>query len=249
MEAAAELVVDAAARHRVERCAASSPLGSPRSASRNSSTGAGGNFGAPPKPPSRASNVVAQRAPRVGRAAPRSSGSARVRAEPPARRARASSAPACSTSARRSLHASATRGAPGETPAGRAAARAGSTCRRRTARRRREEHGQRPAAAARHRDARVHVDVVEVGPLLAIDLDRRRSARSSARRSPRPRTTRAPSRGTSGTPSSRSRGRSACPRARARSNASSPHGYQSTGLCACWRRYGETSPGRGGSRR
>src|SRR6188472_265807 len=29
--------------------------------------------------------------------------------------------------------------------------------------------------------------------------------------------------------------------ARARSNASSPHGYQSTGLCACWRRYGLVS--------
>ena len=28
---------------------------------------------------------------------------------------------------------------------------------------------------------------------------------------------------------------------RARSNASSPHGYQSTGLCACWRRYGDDS--------
>src|SRR4051794_34467339 len=29
--------------------------------------------------------------------------------------------------------------------------------------------------------------------------------------------------------------------ARAFANASSPHGYQSTGLCACWRRYGEVS--------
>src|SRR5690348_11336916 len=27
----------------------------------------------------------------------------------------------------------------------------------------------------------------------------------------------------------------------ARSKASSPHGYQSTGLCACWRRYGLVS--------
>src|SRR5438309_4256126 len=26
---------------------------------------------------------------------------------------------------------------------------------------------------------------------------------------------------------------------RALANASSPHGYQSTGLCACWRRYGD----------
>src|SRR3954469_11817121 len=29
--------------------------------------------------------------------------------------------------------------------------------------------------------------------------------------------------------------------ARARSNASGPHGYQSTGLCACCNRYGEVS--------
>src|SRR5687768_11245884 len=29
--------------------------------------------------------------------------------------------------------------------------------------------------------------------------------------------------------------------ARAFANASSPHGYQSTGLWACWRRYGEVS--------
>src|SRR4051794_6732125 len=32
--------------------------------------------------------------------------------------------------------------------------------------------------------------------------------------------------------------------ARALANASSPHGYQSTGLCACWRRYGEVSSAR-----
>src|SRR5215207_5281777 len=32
--------------------------------------------------------------------------------------------------------------------------------------------------------------------------------------------------------------------ARASSKASSPHGYQSTGLSACWRRYGLVSPAR-----
>src|SRR6266566_6994252 len=31
---------------------------------------------------------------------------------------------------------------------------------------------------------------------------------------------------------------------RARARASSPHGYQSTGLSACWRRYGLVSPAR-----
>ena len=36
---------------------------------------------------------------------------------------------------------------------------------------RRQEDGQRPAAAAGQRDDRVHVDRVDVGPLLAVDLD------------------------------------------------------------------------------
>ena len=36
---------------------------------------------------------------------------------------------------------------------------------------RRQEHGHRPAAAAGQRDDRIHVDRVEVGALLAIDLD------------------------------------------------------------------------------
>src|ERR671914_705761 len=35
----------------------------------------------------------------------------------------------------------------------------------------------------------------------------------------------------------------------ARSNASSPHGYQSTGLSACWRRYGLVSAARRFTRR
>src|SRR4029077_5544602 len=39
----------------------------------------------------------------------------------------------------------------------------------------------------------------------------------------------------------RSRGLSS---ARARANASSPHGYQSTGLPACWSRYGDVSEAR-----
>ena len=68
-----------------------------------------------------------------------------------------------------------------------------------------EEDGQRPAALARHPLDGLHVEVVDVGPLLAVDLDRDEATRSSARRSPRPRRTRAPSRGTSGRRSSRSR--------------------------------------------
>src|SRR5437588_9902541 len=38
--------------------------------------------------------------------------------------------------------------------------------------------------------------------------------------------------------------RTALSSALARSNASSPHGYQSTGLSACWRRYGLVWPAR-----
>src|SRR5690242_14181567 len=34
------------------------------------------------------------------------------------------------------------------------------------------------------------------------------------------------------------------PRSRASANASSPHSHQSTGLSACWRRYGEVAPAR-----
>ena len=81
----------------------------------------------------------------------------------------------------------------------------------------REEDGQRPAAVPGQRDDRVHVDRVEVGALLAVDLDVDEALVLERARSPRPRTTRAPSRGTSGTPRSRSRAGSAGPRlARAR---------------------------------
>ena len=56
----------------------------------------------------------------------------------------------------------------------------------------RQEHRHRPAAAAGHRLDGRHVDRVEVGALLAVDLDRHEAGRSGAGRSPRPRTTRAP---------------------------------------------------------
>ena len=63
------------------------------------------------------------------------------------------------------------RGAAAETTAARGAAPAGSTCRRRTARPGRQEHRHRPAALAGHRHGRVHVERVDIGPLLAVDLD------------------------------------------------------------------------------
>ena len=49
----------------------------------------------------------------------------------------------------------------------------------------RQKHRHRPAAAAGHHLHGVHVDLIEVGPLLAIDLDADEVARSSAARSPR----------------------------------------------------------------
>ncbi len=59
----------------------------------------------------------------------------------------------------------------------------------------------------------LHVDGVDVGPLLTVHLDGDERGVELARRWRGPRTTRGPSRGTSGRPSSRRRGRWACPRA------------------------------------
>ncbi len=66
----------------------------------------------------------------------------------------------------------------------------------------REEHRHRPATVAVQLLHRGHVDGVDVGPLLAVDLDvdEGRVHHRGGRRCPR--TTRAPSRGTSGTRSS-----------------------------------------------
>ena len=100
----------------------------------------------------------------------------------------------------------------------------------------REEDGERPAALAGERDDRVHVHGVDVRPLLAIDLDVDEELVHDAPPSPRRRTTRAPSRGTSGRRSSRSRRAAASPPRGRAPSASSPHGCQSTGLSACWRR-------------
>ena len=56
----------------------------------------------------------------------------------------------------------------------------------------RQEHGQRPAALLAQRVQRRHVEVVDVGAFLAIDLDVDEQARSSARRYLGPRRIRAP---------------------------------------------------------
>ena len=73
------------------------------------------------------------------------------------------------------------RRAPGGTTAARGAARPGSRCRRRTAGRR---ASGRPSSASRRCPVIAwtarHVDLVEVGPLLAVDLDRDEVARSGS---------------------------------------------------------------------
>ena len=87
----------------------------------------------------------------------------------------------------------------------------------------RQEHRERPAAAAlREHLLRDLVDAVDVGPLFAIHLDVHEQLVHERARWPRPRRTRAPSRGTSGRPNSRWRAGSACRCARARSALPAP---------------------------
>ena len=74
----------------------------------------------------------------------------------------------------------------------------------------REKHGQRPAAVLAEVMQRRHVDLVDVGPLLAIDFDVDEQLVHHAPRWRRPRNSRAPSRGTSGRRRSRPRAGSAC---------------------------------------
>ena len=74
--------------------------------------------------------------------------------------------------------------APGGSSASRGSRPAGSRCRRRRGRRRGQEDGHRPAALAGHRLHRLHVDRVDVGALLAVDLDADEVARSCRRRCP-----------------------------------------------------------------
>ena len=223
----------------------------PRTAHRrtNSSVIGCGNFGAPPKPPRSSSNAWCRRENAV-RVISSVSGSCEALSSPTRAMCSAICVPWVTTSSRRSVQAS-------RDPRQHLAERRQPVLRHRREVRageerlavRRQERRHRPAAAAGHRLRRVHVDRVQVRPLLAVHLDRRRSARSSARRCPRPRTTRAPSRGTNGTRRSRSRAGWACPRPSRASSASGPHGYQSTGLCACWSRYGLVSVARRLARR
>ena len=240
-ETAGELVVQAAAGHRVGRpstmdSATADPV---RSwwRSRNSSTIDGGNFGAAPNPPLTAVAPPGSFADRAGQHLVVHNGLLQRR-RPARRGARRSAARPRSSSSGRSCHASVPRQAAAGTTACPAAARrvVGAAVERLAVRG--EEAGHRPAALAGHRLRGGHVDGVDVRPFLAVDLDVDEVRVHQRRRSPRPRTTRAPSRGTSGRRRSRPTAGSARSGASASASASGPHGHQSTGLSACWSRYG-----------
>ncbi len=99
----------------------------------------------------------------------------------------------------------------------------------------REEEAHRPAALAGHRLDRGHVDLVQVRSLLAVDLHRDevpvqvlgrgRVLEALALHDVAP---------VAGRVADAQEDRLVL--SRARSSASGPHGYQSTGLCACWSR-------------
>ena len=140
--------------------------------SRNSSVEAGGNFGAPPKPPHSGSKPRAQAARRLGEDRVGQRLARRGERRDDARTASTSRRADSATSSRRSRYACAT------------ASQHLAEARQPVPRRRREvraaeerlalgrqEDGHRPAAVPGQRDDRVHVDRVEVGPLLAVDLD------------------------------------------------------------------------------
>ena len=97
--------------------------------------------------------------------------------------------------------------------------------------RRREKHRQRPAAAPlREHRVRGLIDLIEVRPLLAVDLDVDEELVHQPLPPARPRRIRAPSRGTSDRPSNRSRAGSACLRA---ARARAPHRPRDTSRRGC----------------
>ena len=140
--------------------------------SRNSIADAGGNFGAPPKPPLARSCSPRSPSTAASRAAAFIGSADGFRRAPPRSRS-AMRDPPSRISSVRSSHASATAPSTCRQLGRPFAARAGSRCRRRTGTCsgvRNTLSGQPPGAG--HRLARLHVDGVDVGPLLAVELDR-----------------------------------------------------------------------------
>ena len=106
-----------------------------------------------------------------------------------------------------------------------------------------QEDAHRPAAGPGHGLHGVHVDGIEVRSLLAIDLDGHEAGIELGSRGLVLERLAlhdvAPMAG--GIADGQEDGRAV---SLARRSASSPHGYQSTGLCACWSRYGLVSSAR-----
>ena len=214
--------------------------------SRNSIAEAGGNFGAPPKPPLRGSYILRS---------PSTASSSVARVHRVARRLQRGGAGeplghavAAGADLVRLLLPPVRHRLEHVAPAGHAVALLGREVGARVERHllRGQEHVQRPAAAAGHRLAGLHVDRVQVRALLAVELHAHEALVHQRRRSRGPRRTRAPSRGTSGRPSSRSRAGSA-PRARPpRPAPPRPRGTSPPG-CPCAGGGRARSLGRGGS--
>ena len=175
-EAAAELVVDAAGHHRVERSLHDRGLvvllTSRAGASSSSSAEAGGNLGAPPKPP-RSGRRLRAAAPTASSSSSRAGQRSRpARSRRPPRVASGSPLPA--RGSRRVLPLEAVDDRFHHHPEARHAAalvgrEVGAAVEGHAVGV--EEDGHRPAALAADRLHRLHVDRVDVGPLLAIDLD------------------------------------------------------------------------------
>ena len=213
---------------------------------RNSQVIGWGNLGAWPRPPSRSSNSPDEALDRRRPVRPSVSSAAPSAAQPLglAAASRRAARPASSTSPRRRDRRRRStwsrRGKRGHAvPVLRR--EVGAAVERHAVRR--EEHGHRPAAAAGHGLHGLHVDLVDVGPLLAVDLDVDEEAvhergdlvvlERLALHDVAP---------VAGRVADREQHRLVL--AAGRSKASSPHGYQSTGLWACWSRYGLVSEAR-----
>ena len=198
MEAAADVIAHAAERHRAQRVGRHRqrrlrrrPPAAVRRAysrSRNSSSDGRGNFGASPKPPCRAIEG------RLDTARPRSSS-----ASAPATRRFAAAVPSAPVTdlqpleqLRRGLldaraivlpHARELGQQIGEPRPAPARRRREVGAAEERLQLRRQEHRHRPAARSRRRLHERHVDAIDVGPLLAIDLDRHEVGVQERRRS------------------------------------------------------------------
>jgi hypothetical protein len=220
-EAAAQVIVDAAAVHAERVCVSASPAG-PATSRRRSGVQQDGErggvreLGLAPKPPHSRSTLRQQlrrgdSVEGVGVAEVVRTSLAAVLVGEAAEVGHAlAKLSACSVSLPRRCSTGRTaRAGPGGTRAGRSWHRGEVGAAVERALVGRQEHGERPAAALAHELDDLLVDRVDVGALLAVDLDVDEAFVHQRRDLGGPRTTRGPSRGTSGTRRSRPRAGSA----------------------------------------